>query len=94
MQAPDCAGAIDRILECATEPLQRRNMAADNLRAVFSQQLMRRADGQGRAAACELLLNSISVGNIIREAKTQNLVNIMQTGKQQGMIMFDDTLRA
>jgi len=93
VQAPECACAIDRILECPTEPQQRRNMAADNLRAVFSQQLIRRAGGQGRAVACELLLNSISVGNIIREAKTQNLVNVMQTGKQQGMIMFDDTLR-
>lgn len=94
VQALDCARAIDRILECSSHPAHRHNLAADNLRAVFAQQLVRRADGQGRVPACELLINSISVGNIIREGKTQNLVNIMQTGRQQGMIMADDSLKA
>jgi twitching motility protein PilT len=91
--APDCARAIDRIFETPDEPMQVRNMLADNLRALLAQQLVPRADGNGRIAACELLINSISVGNIIREAKTQNLINVMQTGKQQGMIMMDDSLK-
>ncbi|HYG74576.1 MAG TPA: ATPase, T2SS/T4P/T4SS family [Planctomycetota bacterium] len=94
LPAADCAHAIDRLLDCPGEPLQLRNRIADSLRAIFSQQLAARADGQGRAAVCELLLNSISVANIIREAKTQNLVNVMQTGRQQGLIMMDDSLRA
>ncbi|MCY3020856.1 MAG: PilT/PilU family type 4a pilus ATPase, partial [Planctomycetota bacterium] len=94
VQAPDCARAIDRIMECTTDPTQRRNAVADNLRAIIGQQLVRRKDGHGRVAACEMLFNSISVGNIIREGKTHNLVNVMQTGRQQGMIMLDDSLRA
>ena len=40
---------------------------ADNLRAVFCQQLIHRAVGQGRVAACEVLVNSVSVANIIRD---------------------------
>ena len=91
--APDCARAIDRIFESPDEPMQVRNMLADNLRALLAQQLVPRADGKGRIAACELLINSISVSNIIREAKAQNLINVMQTGKQQGMIMMDDSLK-
>lgn len=93
VQAADCARAIDRLFECPDEPAQLRNMVADNVRAIFSQQMILRADGQGRVAAGELLINSISVANIIREAKTQNLVNVMQTGRSQGMIMMDDSLR-
>lgn len=91
--APDCARAIDRIFETPGEPMQVRNMLADNLRSIMAQQLVPRADGQGRVAAYELLINSISVGNIIREAKTQNLINVMQTGRQQGMVMMDDSLK-
>jgi len=93
VQAPDCGSAIDRVLESSSGPEQRRIMLADNLRAVFCQQLIRRATGQGRAVAGELLFNSISVANIIRDGKTHNLVNVMQTGRQQGMVMLDDSLK-
>lgn len=93
VQALDCGRAIDRLLETSTEPWRRRDMVADNLRAVFCQQLIRRAIGQGRTAACEMLVNSVSVANIIRDGKTHNLVNVMQTGRQQGMLMLDDSLR-
>jgi twitching motility protein PilT len=94
VQATDCARAIDRLLDCPSEPQQLRNMLADSVRAIFAQQLIPRADGQGRVAACEMLINSVSVANIIREAKTQSLVNVMQSGKSQGMVMMDESLRA
>jgi twitching motility protein PilT len=94
VQALDCSRAIDRLLESSAAPQRRRDLLADNLRAVFGQQLIRRASGQGRAAACEMLVSSVSVGNIIRDGKTHNLVNIMQTGRTQGMLMLDDSLRA
>ena len=93
VQAADCARAVDRILESSTEPQHTRSMVADNLRAVCCQQLVHCTAGQGRAVACELLFNSISVGNIIRDGKTHNLVNVMQTGRQQGMLMMDESLK-
>ena len=93
VQAMDCARAIDRLMESPDDSAQLRNMLADNLRAILAQQLIPLKEGQGQVAACEVLINSISVANIIREGKAQNLVNVMQTGKQQGMMMLDESLR-
>ncbi|HEY3321815.1 MAG TPA: ATPase, T2SS/T4P/T4SS family [Planctomycetota bacterium] len=93
VQAPDCAQAIDRICESADDNASLRGRIADALRMVLSQLLLPRADGKSRMAACELLINSISVSNIIREGKTQSLVNVMQTGKSQGMLMLDECLK-
>lgn len=45
-------------------------------------------------AAVELLFNSVAVGNIVREAKTEALVNAMQLGKGQGMVLMDESLQA
>jgi twitching motility protein PilT len=94
IQAPDCARAIDRMGETHGDAARIRNLAADSLCAILTQQLILRKDGQGRVPACELLINSISVSNIIREAKTQSLINVMQMGRQQGMIMMDDSLKS
>jgi twitching motility protein PilT len=94
IQAPDCARAIDRMSETHGDSARIRNLAADNLCGILAQQLVVRKDGQARSVVCELLINSISVGNIIREAKTQSLVNVMQMGRQQGMIMMDDSIKA
>ena len=40
------------------------------LRAVLSQQLVPRAGGQGRAAACELMMLTPAIRNLIRDGKT------------------------
>ena len=67
-------------------------MVSESLRGIISQALVPRMDGQGRALAIEVLMNTPAVGNVIREAKTYMLPGIIQTGKKQGMRLMDDTL--
>ena len=71
---------------------QIRMMFSESLRAVVSQRLLPRADGQGRVAAIEVLMNTKAVGNLIREQKTFQLHSVMQTGSQHGMCLLDHSL--
>jgi len=85
---------LDRLLD-VFPPDQRdqiRMMVSESLRGIVSQQLVPRADGQGRAVAMEILLNSPAVANVIREAKTFMLPGIIQTGKKAGMILMDESV--
>lgn len=86
---------LDRILDVfPTEQREQiRIMVSESLRGVLSQQLVPRADGQGRALAVELLVNAPSVAACIREGKTYMLPGVMQTGKGIGMTTMDESLK-
>ena len=85
---------LDRLLDVfpTDQRDQIRIMVSESLRGIVSQQLIPRADGQGRAVAMEILLNSPAVANVIREAKTFMLPGIIQTGKKAGMILMDESI--
>jgi twitching motility protein PilT len=87
---------LDRILDVF--PVEQRDqiriMVSESLRGVLSQQLVPRADGDGRVLSLEILVNSPAVANCIREGKTFMLPGIMQTGKNIGMRLMDDSLRS
>ncbi len=68
-------------------------MVSESIRGIVCQQLVPRADGQGRALAMEVMFNNPAVGNLIREAKTFMLPGVMQTGRKQGMRLMDDSLK-
>ena len=72
---------------------QVRTMLSESLRAVISQRLLPRADGQGRAPAIETLVVNRAVANLIRENKTFQIQSILQTGGKQGMITLDQSIR-
>jgi twitching motility protein PilT len=55
---------------------------------------LRKADGKGRVAAFETLVNSTAIRNLIREAKTFQISSIIQTGSRQGMMTLDQYLAA
>jgi len=86
---------IDRIIDAFPHEQQShiRTMLSESLKGVIAQQLVPRADGQGRAAAVEVLVGTVSVANMIRDAKTFQIGSIMQTGKSFGMRIMDDSLR-
>lgn len=89
------AATIDRIINVfppGEEPYI-RTMLSTSLRGVISQHLVRRADGKGRMAAVEVLVNNSAVSNIIREGKTEQLENVIQSGAMQGMQSLDNALR-
>jgi twitching motility protein PilT len=90
------AGAtIERIIEVFPPEQQQqvRVMLADSLGGTISQQLPRRADGQGRIAAYELMVRSSSIVGMIREQKTYQLQTAIQTGGKLGMQLLDNHLK-
>lgn len=86
---------LDRVLDVfpTDQRDQIRIMVSESLRGILSQQLVPRIDGEGRALALELLVNTPAVSNCIREGKTFMLPGVMQTGKNVGMITMDESLR-
>jgi twitching motility protein PilT len=89
----DSAQTIDRIIDVfpANQQNQVRSQLASVLLAVVSQRLIEKVDG-GRIPACEILVNNHAVENLIREAKTYQLDNIIETSSDQGMITMDRSL--
>ncbi len=85
--------SVDRIINVFPPKEQGtvRGVLADNLRAVVSQQLIRRRDS-GRVAVFEILLGSPALSNLIREQKTAQIINLIQTGRQAGMVEMDDAI--
>jgi twitching motility protein PilT len=68
-------------------------MLSTSLRGVVSQQLLQRADKQGRVAALEILVNTPAAANLIRQGKLDQLENTMQSGGQFGMRTMDTAIQ-
>jgi twitching motility protein PilT len=85
---------IDRIIDVfpSDEQSAVRESLATALRAVCAQQLLPKADGNGRIAVHEILIQNRAVSNLIREAKTNQITQAMMSGKAQGMQLLDDVL--
>ena len=83
--------SIDRIVDVFPEEQQEqiRVQLANNLVAIMTQQLLPRADGPGRILAYELLIANAAIRALIREGKTYQIVNSMQTGTREGMVTMD-----
>jgi len=62
------------------------------LQGIMTQQLLPTADGSGRVAACEVLIPTPAVRNLIREGKTHQIDSAMQTGSAHGMQTMDSAL--
>ena len=84
---------VERIVEMFPSEVQAQVRAAlaDVLRAVVSQTLCKRRGG-GRVAALEVLVGSAAVANVIREGKTAQLQNLMQSGGKEGNILLNQYL--
>ena len=88
------ARTIDRVLDAfpPDEQPQVRSMISESIRGILCQQLIPRKDGSGRALAMEILLNTPAVSNLIRERKLFQIPSIIQTSRQLGMILLDNSL--
>lgn len=82
--------AVDRIVDVFPEERQRqiRLQLSMCLKAVLSQQLLKKTGG-GRVAACEIMIVDYAISNLIREAKTQQIPNALQTSAANGCITMD-----
>ena len=84
---------IDRLVDQfpADRQEQIRVMLSESLKGVISQVLCKKIGG-GRVAAREILLSTLAISNLIREAKTFQIASVMQTSRRSGMITLNDAL--
>lgn len=93
LHTSSAAKTIDRIVDVfpADEKNMIRTMLAESLKAVISQQLLKKVGG-GRIAAHEILVTTPAIRNLIRENKVAQMYSSIQTGTQHGMQTLDQCL--
>src|SRR5207245_1748121 len=90
----DTTQAVDRMVDVfpAEQQQQVRVQLSNTLTAVLYQQLLPRKTGSGRVAAFEVLLNNYAVANLIKDGKTRQLRNVLETGVKDGMTTMERSL--
>jgi twitching motility protein PilT len=88
------AKTIDRITNAfpTNQQEQIRIQLSTVLQAVISQLLLPRHDKPGRVAIFEIMINTPSVGALIRDNKTFRINSDIQTGAKFGMVTLDGFL--
>jgi twitching motility protein PilT len=94
LHTQDAPQSIDRIIDVFPPHQQEqiRVMLAGALQGVVCQTLLKSADGKGRVAACEVMMATSAVRNLIREGKTHQIYSAIQAGAQHGMVAMDQSL--
>ena len=88
------AATVDRMINSfpADKQSHIRTMLSTSLRGVISQQLLPTKHKPGRIAALEILINTPAISNLIRQGRTDQLENAMQSGGAMGMRTMDSAL--
>lgn len=89
----NAAQTIDRIIDSfpGSQQDQIRVQLSSSLAGIFSMRLVPRIAG-GLVPAYELLINTKAVANMIREKRTHEINNMIETGSQDGMISMNNSL--
>jgi twitching motility protein PilT len=89
----DSPQTVDRIIDVfpAHQQNQVRAQLANVLLGVVSQRLLPQVEG-GRIPAVELMIKNHAVENLIRENKSYQLDNVIETSSDQGMVTLDRSL--
>lgn len=87
LHTSDAVQTINRIVDVfpSHQQSQVRTQLSFSLEAVFSQQLLPRADGRGRVMACEIMTCTPGIRALVRDAKTHQVYSHIQTGGRLGM---------
>ena len=94
LHTPDAPQTIERIID-VFPPYQQQQVKlqlSDCLQGVVSQLLLPRID-QGRIMACEIMIATSGIRNLIREQEIEQIPTLMQTGSQYGMKTMDKSLK-
>lgn len=85
---------LDRIVDALPGELreQTKSFLAMSLKAVITQVLVKTPDGRGRRAILEILVNNRAIAKLITSDQTHQIPSQMQTGKDLGMQLMDQTL--
>jgi twitching motility protein PilT len=94
LHTQDTAQTVDRIVDAfpPTQQHQVRVQLSIALQGIVTQQLLPTPDGKGRVCACEVLVPTPAVRNLIREGKTHQIYSALQTGAAHGMQTMDAAL--
>ena len=93
LHTSSAAKTIDRIIDVfpAGEKEMVRAMLSESLQGVIAQRLLKKPQG-GRAAAYEIMIGTLAIRNLIREAKVPQIYGMIQTGREAGMMTMDQSL--
>src|SRR5688572_7099231 len=92
----DAKGAITRFADLFPQDAQRdvRGQLALSLRAILSQRLLPGpVRGEKRHLALEVLWNTLPIASAIRTGKVESIDNYLVTGRAEGMVCFDESVR-
>ncbi len=92
----DAKGAISRYADLFPQDVQReiRSQLSFSLRAVIAQHLLPNIDpGEKRVLALEILLNNAPIASAIRFGKIESIDTNILTGRAEGMITLDESIR-
>jgi twitching motility protein PilT len=94
LHTQDTAQTVDRIVDAfpPTQQHQVRVQLSIALQGIVTQQLIQTADGSERVCACEVLVPTPGVRNLIREGKSHQIYSALQTGASYGMQTMDAAL--
>ena len=86
--------SVDRIVGTfpADRQSQIRLQLSTTLKVVLSQQLLVRKEGKGRVCACEAMVVTPAIQNMIREGNTPQMQSAMLSSREQGSITMDNCL--
>lgn len=89
------AETVERIINVFPphQQSQIRMQVAESLLGIVAQTLLPTVDGEGRVPAIELTIATTAVRNVIREGKIHQMPAIIQTGKKDGMLSLDQSLK-
>ena len=90
----DCAQSINRMIDVFPQHQieQVRVQLSFVLQAVICQQLLPHSSGSGRVLACEILIVTSAIRNLIREQKVEQIQLTIQTGGKFGMQTMNQSL--
>ncbi|WP_411279736.1 PilT/PilU family type 4a pilus ATPase [Gemmatimonas sp.] len=94
LHTPDAQSTIMRIVAMFPPDEQTvvRRRLAESLHAVVSQRLLPRANGQGRVVACEVMIVTSTIRDLIAEGNVVEIRDYIADGAQYGMRTFDQHL--
>jgi len=94
LHTQDAAQTIDRVIDVFPPHQQQqvRAQLATAIQGVVCQTLAKTIDGKGRVVACEVMVATPAIRNLIREGKTHQIYSSMQAGSKFGMQTMDQHL--
>lgn len=90
LHTSDAVGTVSRIVS-AFPPEQQQQVCGqlgENLRLIVSQKLLRKKEGKGRFALCEVLVAVPAICRLVRENRWEQIQSYLETGGAQGMQTF------